>query len=110
MAGHGEGEVWGLDRHPSQPRFITASYDGTVRIWDIANKVCVADSWLVAGYREGEFWGLDRHPSQPRFITASYDGTVRIWDIANKVCVAGLIYSCWTFMPHPHPPPPIERW
>ena len=39
VAGHGEGEVWGLDRHPSAPRFITASYDGTVRIWDIANKV-----------------------------------------------------------------------
>ena len=41
VAGHGEGEVWGLDRHPTAPRFITASYDGTVRIWDIANKVCL---------------------------------------------------------------------
>jgi WD40 repeat protein len=39
VGGHAEGEVWGLDRHPALPQFITASYDGTVRIWDIPSKV-----------------------------------------------------------------------
>jgi len=39
VGGHGEGEVWGLDKHPTLPQFITASYDGTVRIWDIPGKV-----------------------------------------------------------------------
>ena len=39
VAGHAEGEVWGLDTHPSLPRFITASFDGTIRVWDLNNKV-----------------------------------------------------------------------
>ena len=38
--GHGEGELWGLAPHPSSEKFVTASDDGTVRLWDIVNKVC----------------------------------------------------------------------
>lgn len=41
MAGHGEGEVWGLDTHPLAAKFATSSYDGSVRIWDLANKVII---------------------------------------------------------------------
>ena len=37
--GHGEGELWGLTTHPSTDRFVTASEDGTVRQWDIIQKV-----------------------------------------------------------------------
>ncbi|KAH3854417.1 hypothetical protein DPMN_096959 [Dreissena polymorpha] len=48
VGGHGEGEMWGLDRHPSLPQFITASYDGTLRIWDIAAKACVAKLSVTA--------------------------------------------------------------
>ena len=39
--GHGEGELWGLDTHPSSEQFVTASDDGSVRMWDIVNKVCI---------------------------------------------------------------------
>lgn len=39
LSAHGEGELWGLDSHPAVPRFITASFDGTVRLWDLTNKV-----------------------------------------------------------------------
>ena len=39
--GHGEGELWGLAVHPTAERFVTASEDGTVRMWDIVNKVSV---------------------------------------------------------------------
>ena len=39
LAGHGEGEVWGLDSHPLAPKFATSSYDGSVRVWDLTNKV-----------------------------------------------------------------------
>ena len=37
--GHGEGELWGLAVCPSVERFLTASDDGTVRMWDIVQKV-----------------------------------------------------------------------
>ncbi|XP_012942464.1 echinoderm microtubule-associated protein-like 6 isoform X2 [Aplysia californica] len=70
VAGHSEGEVWGLDRHPTSAKFITSSYDGTVRLWDIPSKSLVAkldvtparsvtfspDGELIAvGLKTGEF-------------------------------------------------------
>ena len=39
IQGHGEGELWGLSTHCNQPKYATASDDGTVRVWDLANKV-----------------------------------------------------------------------
>ncbi|GCB61884.1 hypothetical protein scyTo_0014405 [Scyliorhinus torazame] len=69
--GHMEGEIWGLATHPSKDLLISASDDGTTRIWDLAdkkllNKVnlgfgakCAAyspDGEMVAiGMKNGEF-------------------------------------------------------
>ncbi|KAM6956797.1 echinoderm microtubule-associated protein-like 6 [Aplochiton taeniatus] len=36
--GHMQGEIWGLATHPSKDLFISASHDGTIRIWDLADK------------------------------------------------------------------------
>lgn len=36
---HMEGEIWGLATHPSKDIFISASNDGTGRIWDLCDKV-----------------------------------------------------------------------
>lgn len=48
VGGHAEGEVWGLDRHPTLPQCTTASFDGTVRIWDLQAKVllCINFAFL----------------------------------------------------------------
>lgn len=37
--GHTQGRIWGLAAHPSKDVFISASDDGTIRIWDLADKV-----------------------------------------------------------------------
>ncbi|XP_057217479.1 echinoderm microtubule-associated protein-like 6 isoform X1 [Triplophysa rosa] len=36
--GHTQGRIWGLAAHPSKDVFISASDDGTIRIWDLADK------------------------------------------------------------------------
>ncbi|KAG9334207.1 hypothetical protein JZ751_008505 [Albula glossodonta] len=38
MNGHTQGQIWGLAAHPSKDMFISASDDGTIRIWDLADK------------------------------------------------------------------------
>lgn len=41
--GHTQGGIWGLATHPFKDVFISASDDGTIRIWDLADKVRVWD-------------------------------------------------------------------
>ncbi|KAF4017713.1 hypothetical protein G4228_008523 [Cervus hanglu yarkandensis] len=36
--GHVDGPVWGLATHPSRDFFLSAAEDGTVRLWDIADR------------------------------------------------------------------------
>ncbi|XP_032820802.2 echinoderm microtubule-associated protein-like 6 isoform X1 [Petromyzon marinus] len=38
MSGHTRGPIWGLAAHPSRDAAVSASDDGTVRMWDIADK------------------------------------------------------------------------
>lgn len=41
--GHMDGPIWGLATHPSRDFFLSAAEDGTVRLWDIAEKVGVGE-------------------------------------------------------------------
>lgn len=44
--GHTQGGIWGLATHPFKDVFISASDDGTIRIWDLADKVAPPTSCL----------------------------------------------------------------
>ncbi|KFO18258.1 Echinoderm microtubule-associated protein-like 5 [Fukomys damarensis] len=38
VSGHMDGPIWGLATHPSRDFFLSAAEDGTVRLWDVADK------------------------------------------------------------------------
>lgn len=37
--GHGEGQLWALSPHPTEPIFATGSYDHNLVVWNISTKV-----------------------------------------------------------------------
>lgn len=57
-------------------RIVTASYDKTARIWDVANRREIA---ILKGH-EGPVERAGFSPDGRRVITAARDGTARIWD------------------------------
>lgn len=46
--GHMDGPIWGLGTHPSRDVFLSAAEDGTVRLWDIPEKV--SQAFLILPY------------------------------------------------------------
>lgn len=44
--GHMDGPIWGLGTHPSRDVFLSAAEDGTVRLWDIPEKVRLFFVWF----------------------------------------------------------------
>lgn len=49
--GHTQGRIWGLATHPSKDMLISASDDGTIRIWDLADKVSDKDGEQFLPFR-----------------------------------------------------------
>jgi WD40 repeat protein len=64
---------------PDGTRVVTASFDGTARIWDVATGAPVGtplrhEKWVMSAVFS---------PDGMRVLTASLDGTARIWDAAS---------------------------
>eukprot|EP00051_Salpingoeca_urceolata_P024930 m.443080 g.443080 ORF g.443080 m.443080 type:complete len:184 (-) comp20291_c0_seq1:108-659(-) len=75
LRGHG-GVVRGVDFHPTDnDRLVTASYDHTVRLWDIEAERCVAS--LDA--HEAEINSVKFHPQGEVFCSVSDDHVAKIW-------------------------------
>ncbi|HWU87395.1 MAG TPA: WD40 repeat domain-containing protein, partial [Kofleriaceae bacterium] len=77
--------IYDVDRHGSS--LLTASVDGTVRLWDLR------DGSRVRTYvgHEG-FVGVVRwHPDGTRFVTGSRDGRACVWQIEQDTCHDWLI-------------------
>jgi hypothetical protein len=59
-------------------RIVTASLDGTARVWDAASGAPLTGLEHLLGVRTARF-----DPSGRRVVTASFDKTAAIWDVAT---------------------------
>ncbi len=73
LAGHGD-LVKSVRFNAQGDRLATASFDGTVRIWDLDGR----EQFVYRGH-EDAVQDVSWHPDGQRLASASLDGTVRIW-------------------------------
>ena len=77
--------VSSADFSPDGQYLVTASQDGSARVWETATGVSIAD---LLGHTDSVLKA--RFSSDGRFVaTASMDRTVRIWDIAAGIQLRG---------------------
>ena len=75
LKGH-EGPVSALKSLPGGDSLISASMDGTARIWDLEMG---SELGLLSGHKAAVS-GLEVSRKKDFFCTISFDGTTRIWD------------------------------
>jgi WD40 repeat protein/DNA-binding SARP family transcriptional activator len=77
LLGHTDG-VWGVMWNADESRILTASDDGTARVWDV-ERGGKAQSVTLSGHTDDirqAIWNRDGS----RILTASHDGAARVWD------------------------------
>jgi len=84
LQGH-NGVVWSAAYSPDGSRVVTASDDGTARLWDSSGRPIV----VLQGHT-ATVWSAAFSPDGTRIVTASSDGTARLWDAATGNLIAVL--------------------
>jgi WD40 repeat protein len=77
---------------PDSARLASASYDGTVKVWDASSGECLQ---TLEGHSD---WvsSVAFSPDSARLASASNDGTVKVWDASSGECLQTLKgYSDW---------------
>lgn len=68
-----------------ETRIVTASSDGTVRLWDVESGALVG---ILKGH-DGDVTSAELNAEGTRALTASADGTARLWDVDWLVNLRG---------------------
>src|SRR5204862_134768 len=70
------GSGWGLAFCPDGKRVVSASYDGTAKVWDLGT----GDEPITLRGHEGRVMATAFSPDGWRLATASSDHTAKLWD------------------------------
>jgi WD40 repeat protein len=98
------GQVWGVVFSPDGKRIASASFDGSVRVWDVASGKEV----LKCQGHGSVVWSVAFSPDGVRIASASDDLTVRVWDVNTGKEVAKL--TGHTFPPYSVTFSPDGKW
>ncbi|CAM9716132.1 unnamed protein product [Discosporangium mesarthrocarpum] len=80
LIGH-QSRTFDFQFHPSEDFAVSASEDGTARVWDLQNSKCVA---TLKGHTDEVLrvsWALPATETAVTLATGSADGTVRLWGL-----------------------------
>lgn len=83
-----EGPVRGIDFHPTQPLFVSAGDDYTIKVWSLETNKCLYTLDGHLDYVRTVFF----HKELPWVISGSDDQTIRIWNWQNRkeiACITG---------------------
>ncbi|TMQ19635.1 MAG: DUF4365 domain-containing protein, partial [Deltaproteobacteria bacterium] len=75
--------VWSLTPSADGQNLLTASYDNTVRLWDVATGRCLR---VLEGHTEA-VRAIAWSPDQRQLLSGGNDTTVRVWDVDSGRCV-----------------------
>jgi WD40 repeat protein len=86
LTGH-ENVVSSVSYSSDGKKLLTASFDGTARIWDLT--VTPSTSVALSGHHDIIESAVFNHDAS-RAVTASFDGTARVWNVGTGANVATL--------------------
>jgi WD40 repeat protein len=90
LSGH-EGGGWSVAFSPDGRHIVTASSDGTARVWDVTDPAEPQVVGVLSGH-SGGMWSAAFSPDGRHIVTANSDGTARLW---NDVVYPDFIaYAC----------------
>jgi WD40 repeat protein len=83
--GH-SGAIHAIQVHPDGRRFVSASHDNCLKVWDIETGDCLQ---ALTGHTD-PVWAIALHADGRRAISASGDKTLKVWDLDTGQCLQTL--------------------
>jgi len=83
--------VWNCAFSPDGKRIVTASEDGTLKIWDASER---RELTTITGHK-GHVWGCAFSPDGGRIASTSSDETLRFWDGTTGRALQTLALESW---------------
>jgi len=80
LEGHEE-TVWSVAITPDGERVISASWDNTLKVWDLKTRTC---SITCKGHK-GKINCVTVTPDGKQVVSGSSDNTLKVWDLASGI-------------------------